>query len=143
LILLDSNVLIAALVVTHPHHEDSFAVLERATVATMMVAAHNLAETYSVVTRATLPYKVSGATAAQAIDRMAGRLTIAILSAAQTLDAIRRFGAIGTGPRLYDYLIGATAEAHGADTIVTWNSRDFDGLFPALRIVTPAALPLP
>lgn len=140
MILLDSNVLVAALVESHPHHEASNILVDAATAVTTMVAAHSLAEVYSTLTRSNRPYRVAGAVASSVIETLAESLTVAALSVPQTRYAIRRFAALGIGPRIYDFLIGTTAETFGADTIVTWNTRDFDGLFPALRIVTPAAL---
>lgn len=80
-----------------------------------------------------------GRTAAAAVAAFASELTTVVMTAPQTLDAIRRFGALGIGPRLYDYLIGATGEAYGARTIVTWNTRHFTPLFPQLTVITPDA----
>lgn len=138
--LLDSNVLIASLVDTHPHNEPSTRLLLDSDPATIVFAAHTLAETWSILTRRNMPFRLSGAEAWTQLEAVTSRFAVVALTATQSLDAIRRFSALGTGPRLYDYLIGATGEAHGADTIVTWNTRDFDGLFPALRIITPEGL---
>ncbi|KPF58617.1 hypothetical protein IP88_16420 [alpha proteobacterium AAP81b] len=145
MILVDSNLLVAALVAQHPHHAESSAVLLAADPAATLLATHSLAEAFAVLTRRNLPFRLAGAQAWMQLELFAARFLVVSLTAAQTLDAIRRFSRLGNGPRLYDYLIGATAEAHGADTIVTWNTRDFDGLFPGLRIVTPAGwlAPLP
>lgn len=138
MILLDSNVLIGLLFEAHPHYGESRALVDALPKQSALVAAHSLAETYSTITRPNRPYRLPGGAAWAIIDNLAEDFLIVVLDTAQHLDAIRRFSRLGTGPRLYDYLIGATAEAHGADTIVTWNTRDFDGLFPGLRIVTPA-----
>ena len=140
MILLDSNVLIAALVAGHEHHEVSRLICDAARPMKTMVAAHSLAEVYSNLTRGNRPYRLPGASAWSAIATMSEDMTVVGLTVAQQSDAIRRFSALGSGPRVYDFLIGATAEANRADTIATWNTRDFDGLFPALRIVTPEAL---
>lgn len=141
---IDSNMLVAALVDTHPHHETSAKFLVAADTAKHLIAAHSIAETYAVLTRRTLPFHLNGAVAMGQIEPVAARFTIVSLTAVQTLDAVRRFSRLGAGPRLYDFLIGAAGEAHGVDTIVTWNTRVFEGLFPALRIVTPEAfLPPP
>lgn len=140
MILIDSNVLIAALFEGHPHHVVSLAYINSIEAHQILIAAHSIAETYSTLTRPSRPYRLTGNEAVVAVDRLASGSHIVALPATQTVDAIRRFSTLGTGPRLYDFLIGATGEAFGADTIVTWNVRDFDGLFPALRIVTPADL---
>jgi len=143
LILFDSNILVAALFEGHPHYSASVGLVAAATIDSTMIAAHSLAETYSTMTRHNRPYRLSGPDAAAAIDIVAAGSRIVSLSPGQTVDAVRKFSAIGIGPRLYDYLIAATAEAFGASTIVTWNTRDFDGLFPALRVVTPEAFSPP
>ena len=144
MILLDSNVLIGALFEAHPHFPQSRALVDALPRRSALVAAHSLAEVYSTITRPNRPYQLPGDDAWFMIQSLAQDFAIVMLGVAQHLDAIRRFSRLGTGPRLYDYLIGATAEAHGADTIVTWNTRDFDGLFLGLRIVTPAdVLPTP
>jgi predicted nucleic acid-binding protein len=140
LILFDSNVLVAATVLQHPHHQDSSAVLLDADPAKSLLAAHSLAEAYSVLTRPSLPFRLSSPEAWTQLQIIAERFKIVTLNAVQSVDAMRQFSEIGVGPRLYDYLIAATGAAHGAKTIVTWNTRDFEGLFPAIRIVTPAAL---
>ena len=143
MILIDSNVCIAAVIETHVHHEASFGLLQSFRRGTAIIAAHSLAECYSTLTRGGAPYRWTGARADAAIEVVLGELAVVALTAAQTRDAIRRFSAIGTGPQIYDYLIGATGEAHGARTIVTWNTRHFAPLFPHLAIVTPDACPPP
>lgn len=140
MILFDTNVLVAALVTTHPHHQASTAALLPADPGQTLVAAHSLAECYGVLTRRNLPFRMDGPGAWLQLQRLSQRFAVVALTAAEQIDAIRRFSSLGSGPRVYDFLIGATAEAHGAGTLVTWNSRDFDGLFPALRILTPEAL---
>lgn len=141
MILLDTNVLVATLWADHPHHQASAPLAEAATPQTTMVALHSVAETYATMTRINRPFRLTGEAAMAAITALIADIRIVTLDGPQTIDAIGRFTSLGgCGPRLYDYLIGAAAEARGADTIVTWNTRDFDGLFPALRIVTPAAL---
>lgn len=136
MILLDTNVLVAALWDGHPNHDASLP-LAAATTATM-VAVHSVAETYATLTRIDRPFRMSGTVAMAAIAALTADIHVVGLNGVQTIDAIRRFSALGTGPRLHDYLIGAAGEAHGADVIVTWNVRDFTGLFPALTVMTPA-----
>jgi len=143
LILLDTNVLVAALWAGHPNHAASIAVAGAAEARTTMISVHSVSETYATMTRINRPFRMSGIAAMAAIATLTTDIRVVALGGAQTIDTIRRFSALGTGPRLYDYLIGAAGEAHGADTIVTWNVRDFDGLFPAMRIVTPDALSPP
>lgn len=133
--LLDTNVLIAALDLSHLHHSPSLALLERNDPT--LIAAHTIAECYSTLTRGNGQYRLSGNEAWTLITSIIAGLTLVALTALQTLNAVRRFSTLGSGPRLYDFLIGATGEVCGAHTIVTWNVRDFITLFPALRVLTP------
>lgn len=140
MIYVDSNVIVAALAESHRHNQASALFLSATNPKKTVVPAHCIAETYGVLTRRNLPFSVSGDVAISLIEPFAERFLVFSLTAFQTLDAIRRFSTLGTGPRLYDYLIGATGETFGAHTIVTWNTRDFTGLFPALRIATPTEI---
>lgn len=137
----DSNVWIAALVAEHVHNAAARRFLRGSPASSLATAAHCLSEAYSQLTRASGPFCFDPRDAAEQVQLVAANVTVHSLSAAQTRDAIQRFAATrGIGPRLYDYLIGATAVAHGADTVVTWNVRHFAPLFPHLRVVTPAEL---
>ena len=138
MILIDTNVLVAALVADHIHHETSVECLLRLPASLTVAAAHSLAECYSTLTRINGLYRYPAVEAWTATANLATRIRFVALTAPQTLDAVRRFSALGIGPRLYDYLIGASGELAGAQTIVTWNVRHFGALFPELKIVTPA-----
>lgn len=140
MILIDSNVLVATLVGDHKHNGPSTEMVISSDPLKTVLAAHTIAETYAVLTRPKLSFRMTAQEAWSQIEPIAKRFRVAALTPPQTLDAIRRFSALGTGPRLYDFLIGVTGETYGAHTIVTWNTRDFAGLFPQLRIVTPEAL---
>ena len=137
MILVDTNVWVAALVKEHVHYARSIAFLENQSPERLLTAAHSLAECYSTLTRTNGQYALDRAIAGNLIAGIAARAPVVAMSALQTIDAVRRFSALGTGPRLYDYLIGAVGELYGATTVVTWNVRDFAPLFPAMRVVTP------
>lgn len=144
MILADSNVLIAALVDRHPHHLPSVEFLGGPDQTDILIATHCLAEALGNLTRPFPGHGLPPVTVKSQIDSLIQNLHVVQLDALATLDAIRRFALQGgVGPRLYDYLIGATGEAFGADTIVTWNVRHFVPLFPHLRIVTPAEFTAP
>ncbi len=44
----------------------------------------------------------------------------------------------GTGPQLYDRLIGEAAVQNGIGCILTWNLKHMRLLFPDLLVLTPA-----
>jgi predicted nucleic acid-binding protein len=136
LILLDTNVLVAAAVPSHVHHELSNAVVigtDRPS-----VAAHSLAEFVSTVTRAGL-FEWTAVAAARQVRLFGGAMNIRALDADQMLGAIERFaGDNRRGPLIYDFLIGQHAVVHNIPTIVTWNVRHMVPLFPQLRVITPS-----
>lgn len=140
MILVDSNVLIAAAVATHIHHAQSRRFLETAPRAELGVTASSLCEIYNNLTRPPPRFGMPPKQASEIVAAYASGLTVLAMDVGETIAALRNFAARGgTGPRLYDYLIGATGEAFGASVVVTWNVRHFDGLFLRLRIVDPAA----
>ena len=139
--LLDSNVLIAALVVAHPHHAASVALFGPSGPHRFAVASHSFAETFSTLTRrgGRIGYAWPPEIAWRSLEPISAFVTLMGLTPAQTLDAIGAYAASGgVGPRLYDRLIGEVAVVHGFKRIVTWNVQHFRGLFPGLEIVTPA-----
>lgn len=139
--LLDSNVLVAAIVENHPDHAPSVALFERLDPSSLHVAGHSYAEAYSTLTqrdRAAL-FRRSADEAWTALERVAAITRLVGLTPAQTFAAIRAYaGEGGIGPRLYDRLVGAAAVAAGAGAIVTWNTGHMRSLFPNLCVVTPA-----
>lgn len=138
-ILIDTNVVVAALVPTHPHHGPSAAVLNDERLE-IFIAAHALAEAYSTLTRRGTgwAYQFAPERAVTALQSVIDLTRTITMSPAQTLDAIRMFSARGgRGPELYDFLIGQTGLLAGAAAIVTWNMRHFRPLFPDERVETP------
>lgn len=137
--LLDSNVLVAAVVEPHAHYPDSSALFDAQGRVRFAVAAHSLAEAYNTLTRGRLPGAfLSPAEALAATDWLRAATALVGLTPPQTVDAIRSFAAGGgVGPVVYDRLIGEVAVLHGIPAIVTWNIRHLAGLFPRLRVVTP------
>lgn len=137
--LIDTNVIVAALVRDHPHHAHSARLLNEG--EELHAAAHSLAEAYNTLTRTGRGYGFASGTAIRALDTAIARIAQLELTAVQTLTAIRRFAREGgRGPRVYDALIGEHARAHAIAAIVTWNIGDMAALFPDLAVVTPAEL---
>jgi predicted nucleic acid-binding protein len=140
--LLDSNVVIAAIVADHMHHTASGDLLSSGNPREFGVAAHSYAEAYVALTRegraGGIAFPPDQAWAA--LEGMRTITTLLGVTAAQTLDAVGRFAARrGIGPRLYDALIGEVAAANGIPAIVTWNIRHMSGLFPMLNVMAPPA----
>lgn len=140
--LVDSNVLIAAVAEAHEHHDPSLALFETNEPGALAIAAHSYAEAYGVLTRRgeRAPFGFSAEEAWAALESVRAVTALVGLTASQTIDAIRDYSRLGgVGARLYDKLIGEAAVVHAIPTIVTWNTRHMQGLFPGLKVVTPEA----
>ncbi len=139
--LIDSNVLVAASILTHQHHEASSTLLVGGDTGDFVTSNHCLSEFYSAATRP-LAQSGSAMTPQRALDALAAHrdnLEVLQLSQSEQWVALAHFSRIGgTGARLYDFLIGEIAAIHRIPIIVTWNVRHFIPLFPQLRVVTPS-----
>lgn len=140
LILLDTNVIVAALAEAHEHHTPSLALFDVDAPWTIAVAAHCYAESYSTLTRRgeRAPFQWSPAEAWAALESVAAVTRLVGLSPAQSFDAVRSFAAAGhIGARLYDHLIARAAQSAGAEMLVTWNVGHFEGVIDGLEVRTP------
>lgn len=140
LALLDSNVVIAAVVAAHQHHAPSAALLNDFAPRTFAVAAHSYSEAYSGLTRRSRGalFEFDPGDALAALESVAAQCVLVGLTHGQTFEAIRDFASGGgIGPRLYDKLIGDAAVAGGLKCVVTWNVSHFASLFPQLEVVDP------
>lgn len=139
--LLDSNVVVAALVDTHQHFGPSKALFDEEGTTPFAVAAHSYAEAYSTLTRRSehAPYRFPPARAWTALESIRAVTSLVGLTAPRAFEAIGLYAnGGGIGARLYDRLIGEAAVAHHIPTILTWNVPHMRGLFPNLRVETPA-----
>ncbi len=139
--LLDSNVVIAALIEDHEHHAASLALLTGDRQGGLAVAAHSYAEAYSTLTRQgeRAPFRLTAEEAWAALESVRAVTELIGLTPAQSFDAVRQYAqSSGIGARLYDRLIGEAATVHGIGCLVTWNTGHMRSLFPALGVMTPA-----
>ena len=139
-VLLDSNVIVAAVIATHEHHPPSAAVFGSRRTTDIIVAAHSYAEAFTTLTRrgTCAPFQRSADEAWVALERLATLTTLVGVSPAQRFDATRRYASSGgISARLYDFLIGSSALAARAESIVIWNLGDYRPLFPDCIVETP------
>lgn len=142
-VLLDTSVLVAGMVEAHPHHEQGLSWLKRAVAGELVgvVAAHTLAELYSVLTTLPVYPRISAADAANLIRRnVVEHLEVTSLNASEYVQVIDHLAATGIiGGATYDALILQAARKAGADLVVTFNARDFRRIYPdmAEKIVSP------
>ncbi len=105
--LVDTNVLVAAAVVDHPHRDFALAVLEAP--RRYAISAHSLLELYNTLTK---PRGYGWAPEqAWAVVRQIGTVVdVLFLTAKEQLEAIETFArAGGIGAGIYDYVIGQAA----------------------------------
>lgn len=142
-ILLDTSVLVAAMVEAHPAHEQGWAWLKRVTDGTDkgLVAAHSLAELYAILTTLPVHPPISPSEAKQLIQHnVVGKLEIVSLSEQDYIQVVEHLAALGiVGGATYDALILCAAVNANVDLVITLNKRDFQRVYPnfADRIVTP------
>ncbi len=142
-ILLDTSVLVAAMVEAHPAHGQGFAWLKRVIDGPDqgLVAAHSLAELYAVLTTLPVHPPISPLDAEQLIKRnITERLEIVFLSDRDYIQVIEHLAALGiVGGATYDALILRAADNAQVDLVVTLNEKDFRRVYPHLadKIVAP------
>lgn len=143
LVLVDSNVIVAAVAEAHEHHAASLALFENDLEATLAVAAHSYAEAYTTLTRRGehAPFKWPSEEAWAALESVAAITRLVGLTPTQNFEAVRDFATTGhIGARIYDYLIAKAAKTAGAAILITWNVKHFDGLIEGLEVKAPSAV---
>jgi len=142
-ILLDTSMLIAAMVEAHPAHAQALPWLQRIRRGTDkgLVAAHSLAEVYAVLTTLPVHPRIPPTVAQQLIrNNVLDVFEVVSLSSddyAAVIDYLADLGIIGGAT--YDALILHTAAKADVDQVVTLNEKDFRRVYPALadKIVSP------
>jgi len=138
--LCDTSCLVAAISSWHEHHERPRAELDRRSNRgdTLVLAAHSLVETYSVLTRLPAPHRLRASDALAAIEANWSSAPVVQLTGTETWAALTEAVRLGTvGGRTYDTLIARTALKARAETILTWNVRDFAPFGSRIRIEAP------
>ncbi len=135
-VLLDTSVLVAAPVDSHPHHQRALPWLEqvRQQAVVAVVSAHSLAELYAVLTTLPVRPKISPAVAYQLIeDNVIGEMETVPLTSDDYCDLVRHLSQTGiAGGAVYDGVIACAAAKAQVDHIVTFNARDFRRVYPTL-----------
>ena len=142
-LLLDTSVLVAAMVEAHPMHASALPWLRRAKekLDTGLAAAHSIAELYAILTTLPVRPRIVPAIAYELINHdVLDILEVVSLSAEDYIAVIKRLSELGiSGGATYDALILQAAAKAGADQIVTLNESDFRRVAPDLadRIIGP------
>ena|SRR5438445_6927353 len=142
-ILLDTSVLVAAMVEGHPAHERSLTWLQRVKSGpdAGLIAAHSLAEVYAILTSLPGRPRITPARARQLIQsNILGSFEVVSPAEQDYVALIDHLAELGiSGGATYDALILQAAARSNVDQVVTLNERDFRRVYPVLaeRIVAP------
>lgn len=135
-VLLDTSVLVAALVRSHPHHEAAEAWLRAVHEGRHhgVIAAHSLAETYAVLTRLPVRPRIGAEEAQRLIDAdLLPGFEHVSLDAAAYVDVVHRLADHGiVGGAVFDALILHSANGVSVDYVLTFNGADFARLAQVL-----------
>jgi predicted nucleic acid-binding protein len=138
--LLDTSCLVAAVCTWHEHHATTRKELERRHAAgeTPVLAAHTLAEAYSVLTRMPEPHRLRPEDALGLIEANWSKARLVALAAAEYWQVLRRCReAAIAGGAVYDALIAACARKARVKTVLTWDTAAFERFLedePAVRV---------
>lgn len=138
--LCDTNGLIASACEWHEHHAKTHAEMQRRASAgdELVLAAHSLAELYSVLTRLPWPRRLRGQDAITLIEGNWSDTPTVHLTARETWDAVRDAEQRGIrGGQMYDALIANSAIKAEASAILTWNVRNFAPFAEDVQIDSP------
>jgi len=126
----DTNCIVALLSPRHEHHEHAAREFERRLDAgeTLVLAAHTLVETYSVLTRLPAPYRLSPVDCRTLLEANFPPETVETV--ALSGEGYRRLihGAPAdnlSGGHIYDAVIAACARLGQVKTLLTFNERHF------------------
>jgi predicted nucleic acid-binding protein len=137
IVAIDTSVIVAALSTFDTRYQSAARAIERlANENTLIVPLHVLMECYSVLTRRPKPFRVSPAEALRALRESFGDMALAGLSTDQLWPLFESFVRRGiSGGRIYDAAIAHAAREAGADAILTFNVRHFEG--EGLQVLSP------
>ncbi len=137
--LLDTSCLVAAVCAWHRFHDATRREIERRDGAgeKLVLAAHSLAETFSVLTRLPEPHRLRPDDALALIEANWAETRLVALAAKDYRATLRRCrdARIGGGA-VYDALIAACARKARVATLVTWDLEGFEQFLedePAVR----------
>ncbi len=127
--LLDTSCLVAAACSWHRHHDATRREIGRrdASGEKLVLAAHSLAEAFSVLTRLPEPHRLRPNDALALIEANWGKTRLVALEAPDYRAALRRCRDVGIGGgAVYDALIAACALKARVRTLVTWDLDGFE-----------------
>ncbi|MDH4163063.1 MAG: PIN domain-containing protein [Nitrospirota bacterium] len=142
-ILLDTSVLVAALVKPHPDHIRALPWLagEKSKTTELVISSHTIAELYAVLTTLPVSPRISPGLAWRLIrESVEPNTSLVSLTTSEYLATVKQLSDLGvSGGAVYDALIVRAAQKAHVDRIVTFNVNDFRRVWPegADHIVSP------
>ena len=127
--LLDTSCLVAAVCEWHRHHKFTRREIERRAAAgeTLTLAAHSLAEAFSVLTRLPEPHRLRPHDALGVLEANWGQTRLVALGPSDYRATLRRCRDAGIGGgAVYDALIASCARKARVSTLVTWDIGGFE-----------------
>ncbi|MBM3234919.1 type II toxin-antitoxin system VapC family toxin [Candidatus Poribacteria bacterium] len=141
--LLDTSVLVAAMVESHPMHERAFPWLQRIKDGTDvgLVAAHSIAELYAILTTLPVQPRISPAISKPLIRHNVLEICeVVSLSGEDDAAIIEHLSEASiVGGVTYDALILYVALKVDVDYVITLNEKDFRRIYPNLadKVISP------
>ncbi len=133
-ILIDTSVIIAALVESHPMHQRAFPWLKKAKEHhfELIIASHTRAELYAVLSTLPIKPRISPAAAWRLVHENIEAIgKIVSLTAAEYSSVIKKISERGlVGGITYDALIAKVAEKSKVEQLLTLNSDHFKRVWP-------------
>ncbi len=142
-VLLDTSVLVAALVKPHPEHLRAIPWLAKpkSKSSELVIASHTIAELFAVLSTLPVSPKISPGLAWRLIhESIEPHVSIISLTTSEYMATVKHVSDLGlSGGAVYDALIVKAAQKSGADRIVTFNLGDFKRVWPegASSVVSP------
>lgn len=137
---LDTSVLVATFYGDHEHHDESIQLFLRFEKKDVCCGAHSLAEVYAALTGMPGKARVGGDEALLFLGNIREHLTIVTLNEEEYFKAVESSSAAGiVGGGIYDAILGYCALKAKAESVYTWNLKDFKRIRPdiARRVKTP------
>lgn len=125
--LIDSSILIAALLPSEDYHRESLHQIE---LPETCLHVHAVNEAFSILTGGRLGFRIDADTAAKLIrDRISGRLKVIVLDGDEILDSLSEARRRGVrGGAIYDFMHLVAARKARVHEIDTLNINDFNAL---------------
>lgn len=130
---LDTSVLVATFYGDHEHHAPSLDLFLRFGKKDACCGAHSLAEVYATLTGMPGKRRVGGDAALLFLQDIRDNLTLVSLDDRDYFHTVEESATAAlSGGAIYDALLGQCAIKAKAETIYTWNTKDFLRLPPAI-----------